>query len=501
MKKMKGIIPLIVTGLVFSLGACNNNKDEGSSKKPNASSVSSLPKINVKDANNKTNASVVIGNTIQLTADQTNVTWSSLDTNVATVDANGLVTAVSVGETSIKVKKDGFKDGSFGIVVTRPKETALISFDDADHYSADGWWENNGRGPGAQPNYQKTNASDGTCIGYFGEGDKETLTFTSSAAVKAELVITMGHNSSQDALDNIMGAEFNGKAIDLTKTPFVSDSDGSGNYSFIPVSFGEVDLKNNGDNVLVLTMKGNAPYLDDLYIYAKSDATIAVKKPAAKQTIVIKNDENSLSVVEGSTLQLTSDTTGLTFKSESTNIATVDENTGLVTGVSKGSAKISVTKAGMISTRVTVTVTERVVAGEFKVEAETGTHNGEAITKESEGISIRDASSGETTTNAWTTGEVLVIDFQAETAGTYTMYLNGRHSSFSGGTNINLGTDMEFKLNNKVISGITAEISGYTFANYLLGDVTVNKGANKLEVKLIGETRPQIDYFKFVPKA
>ena len=47
MKKMKGIIPLIVTGLVFSLGACNNNKDEGSSKKPNASSVSSLPKIKI----------------------------------------------------------------------------------------------------------------------------------------------------------------------------------------------------------------------------------------------------------------------------------------------------------------------------------------------------------------------------------------------------------------------------------------------------------------------
>ena len=500
MKKMKGIIPLIVTGLVFSLGACNNNKDEGSSKKPNASSVSSLPKINVKDANNKTNASVVIGNTIQLTADQTDVTWSSLDTNVATVDANGLVTAVSVGETSIKVKKDGFKDGSFGIVVTRPKETALISFDDADHYSADGWWENNGRGPGAQPIYDKSSANGGKCVAYFGEGDKETLTFTSSAAVKAELVITMGHNDSHESLSEIMDAEFNGKAIDLSKTAFTTD-DSSGNYSFLPVSFGEVDIKNNADNVLVLTMKGNAPYLDDLYIYAKSDATIAVKKPAEKQTIVIKNDENSLSVVEGSTLQLTSDTTGLKFKSESTNVATVDENTGLVTGVSKGSAKISVTKAGMISTRVTVTVTERVVTGEFKVEAETGTHNGQPLTKESEGINSRDASTGETTTNAWTTGEVLVIDFQAETAGTYTMYLNGRHSSYSGGTNINLGTDMEFKLNNNVISGITAEISGYTFTNYLLGDVTLNKGANKLEVKLIGETRPQIDYFKFTPKA
>lgn len=66
---------------------------------------------------NKTSASLFVGGTEQLVAtiapaDATDkaVTWSSADKNVVTVDANGLVAAVGVGETAVTVTTN---DGAF----------------------------------------------------------------------------------------------------------------------------------------------------------------------------------------------------------------------------------------------------------------------------------------------------------------------------------------------------------------------------------------------------
>lgn len=497
-RKTKGLLGLTLAGFAMLMSACGGTPADSNAVNPGKSTGTTVksvaPKISVTDASGKTSASVVIGNNITLTSSETDVTWTTTDAKVATVNG-GVVTAVSVGQAVIKASKEGFKDGTFTITVTRPAATATLHFEDADHFSADGWWENSSRGPGAQPVYSKSSASDGTCIGYFGEGDKETLSFTSNAAVKAELVVTMGHNSSFESLATIMTAKFNNKDISLTNVAYTSDSDGQGGYSFAEVSFGEVDLV-NGDNALEIGLLGNAPYLDDLLIYAASAATIQVKQAPAKTTLAVTNTAEELTIVEGNTVTLKPNATGITFTSSAESVATVDQN-GVVTAVAKGTANISMVKAGYISARVAITVNEKIVDGTFIVEAESGTCGGAAITEESEKVQTKTSSGGQTYLTNWSEGETVVWEFTSAKAGAFKMSMDARHTSYNGAA-IDLSTAIEVKLNGTVIA-VEGSVSGYSFKTYQLANVTLAAN-NRLEVKNISGA-PAIDFFKFVPQA
>lgn len=502
MKKMKVLLPFAVVGLMLSLGACgsNNGGESGQSTTP---SVAPQPKVTVKTADDKTSLTLVVGENGQLKASEEGVTWASNNEKVATVDQTGKVTAVSAGTAKISAAKEGFKTGELTVTVNRKPPIATLHMEDADHNAADGFWYNSNRGPELTPVYEKSSASDGTCIGYFGEGDVEVLKFTSSAAIKAELVLTMGHNSSFESLATIMDAKLNNAAIALENVAYTSDSDGQGGYTFQGVSLGEFDLV-AGENALEFDLKGNAPYLDDLMIYSETAATIAKVDAPAKETIVMTNSEESLALTAEDTLQLTSATTGLSYHSRSESVATVDEN-GLVTAVAKGSAVIEVYKAGMISTKVTVTVAEKVVAGEIRAQAEDGTCEGAAIGEADTKIIKRSTSTGETCTAQWEAEAVLTIKFNADKAGAYSVYLNGRAGGQYGTVNIDdLKAVIEVKVNNVAIAIPDAlAVSGRTFTDYLLGNANLTVGENTIEVKAIGEsnTAPNIDFFKLVPNA
>ena len=450
MKKMKVLLPFAVVGLMLSLGACGG-PGGGESGQSTTPSVAPQPKVTVKTADDKSSLTLVVGENGQLKASEEGVTWASNNEKVATVDQTGKVTAVAAGTAKISAAKEGFKTGELTVTVNRKPPIATLHMEDADHNAADGFWYNSNRGPELTPVYEKSSASDGTCIGYFGEGDVEVLKFTSSAAIKAELVIMMA-----------------------------------------------------GENALEFDLKGNAPYLDDLMIYSETAATIAKVDAPAKETIVMTNSEESLALTAEDTLQLTSATTGLSYHSRSETVATVDEN-GLVTAVAKGSAVIEVYKAGMISAKVTVTVAEKVVAGEIRAQAEDGTCEGAAIGEADTKIIKRTTSGGETCTAQWEAEAVLTIKFNAEKAGAYSVYLNGRAGGQYGTANIDdLKAVIEVKVNNVAIAIPDAfAISGRTFTDYLLGNANLTVGENTIEVKAIGEsnTAPNIDFFKLVPNA
>ena len=148
------------------------------------------------------------------------------------------------------------------------------------------------------------------------------------------------------------------------------ESEGTSDYTYKALSFGEVDII-AGNNVLEITMKEGAqyhPYIDDLLVYAASQATIQVVQAAEKPSVTVKQEK--IVVAEGKTAQIESDLEGLSYKSNSTSVATVSE-TGLVTGVAVGTTTISISKDNYKTIRLDVEVTE--AEGVIKVGIQDGT--------------------------------------------------------------------------------------------------------------------------------
>ena len=441
---------------------------------------------------NADKTSLLIGETANLTASEQGVTWSSSDSTVVSVD-NGVATALKIGSATIKASKDKYNDGSVTINVVRPAPTATLHMEDADHYTADGVWGTsyNGTmyGPGEEsPVYTRSsgNASDGTCIAYMDNGDKEILTFTSSAAVKAELVMMMAARSAVSDMSTVMTVKFNGTAIDLAGKSFEGGGDTN---TFLEFSFGDVNLV-AGNNVMQFDFLGSSPYMDDLNIYAESATTIAVVQPAEKQDIVI--GQENIKIAVGKTAQITSAITGLSYRSANTAVATVDD-AGLVTGVAAGSTTINISKDGYKTLKLPVEVIE--AEGAFKVNIDNITGEGVA-TKESRNLTAPD----NVMIDSFAVDAVGTLEFNVETAGTYTMYMKARASGgYSATDPDNLATCMELKVNGTKLD-LTGEVAPGTFNTYLLGDVTLTAGKNVITIKCITSV-PGINLFNFIPKA
>ena len=275
---------------------------------------------------------------------------------------------------------------------------------------------------------------------------------------------------------------------DVTLTDVKYESEGT-SYTFHEVSIGNLDII-NGENTLEITFKAAAPYIDDLVLYSKQTATIQLIAAPAKQEITVSNAAEDFNIEETDTVQINTNTTGATFVSSSDSIATVTD-TGLVTGVAKGTANITIKKDGMYSARVTITVTEKPIAGEIKVEVETGTSPEDVVT-------FREASSGDTITNAFPQNAVLTIKFNSDKAGSYKLSMNARGSSSS--SDISIAESFEITFNGTKLT-LSGNVKGRTLALYELGDVTLKAEENTITVKTLTESVPALDYFKLVPNA
>ena len=465
-----------------------------------------LPKVAITPATGE----VKMGETITLAADQEGVTWASSDDSIATV-ANGVVTGVYVGTVEISASKDGYTDGKASITVTRPDATATLHWEDADHYSADGEWASSDN-PYDSPEYARSsgNASDGKCIAHFGEGDKETLAFSSTAAVKAELVMTIASRSAISDLSAVMTAKFND--ADLT---IAGEFTGGSSSDFAELSLGEQNLKAGNNSLELSFLSSSAPYIDDLAIYAKEATTIALIPAPQREKIEVQDAQ--LTVEAGKTVQVvvTKPTSleGVTFTSSDESAATVDAN-GLVTGVSLGSANIIVRKEGMNSASVKVSVTEHQEAGEIRLEAELAE---EVVAGTSSFMNLTDGTSGITRPHSgggYISGynvngeETLTFNFDADAseAGKYELSVNGSPAygvtvdfMFAESSTISLN-DNEVTINAdaKIQAGDGSMSAPRVDA--ILGEVTVVAGPNVLVVVFHGSA-PSLDFFRLVPKA
>ena len=428
---------------------------------------------------------LLIGETVQLSADKQGVTWASSDASVATVDNSGKVTAVKIGTATISASKENCNSGSATINVVRPEPNAVLSLDQADHYSPTGEWAGYNTNYDT-PVYAKEQASGGYCLAHFAEGCKETLTFSSSKAVNAEITLMILARSSYENLAACFSAKFNDAALDVFEGVAYA---GDENYPLMEVSLGNLAVK-SGNNVLEFTFLGGSPYLDDIKIYAAEAAEFAVVPAAEKDPVVV--DQEQLTIAEGATAQITSSMTGLSYKSNGTSIATVDEN-GLVTAVKVGSTTISISKDGYKAIKLPVEVTEK--AGVIKVEIESGT---------GEGITFRTSGGGGASgqiVDAWPEGaELTLVVNNTGAAGVFSIVMTGRASGgYSTTTTDDMSTCMELKINGTVIP-LTGTTAAGAWQDYVIGEASLNAGENTMTIKNITSV-PTIDYIRFIPKA
>ncbi|MBR3675272.1 MAG: Ig-like domain-containing protein, partial [Bacilli bacterium] len=297
--------------------------------------------------------------------------------------------------------------------------------------------------------------------------------------------------------------------IAMTNKALASTGD---NNTFKEFSLGEQNLI-AGDNVLELSFKATAPYIDDLVVYSKQQSTIAVKAAPTKEKIEVQLEEGAtgLTAYIGEDTQITltkpTDATGVSYASDKESVATVDE-TGKIHGVALGTANITIKKDGMYSARVEVTVDKKVIEGEIRVEAEDYT-NEEApagfskFTDRTTGI--QNGHSGGAYITGYNVSSAVTLNyaFTSPKAQQMTLIIAGA-SHYQMNEDFVFGTDCTIKLNDQVVTPAgeakieSNPVMGAPTVEVTIGNVNVLQGENTFVLEF-AERAPALDCFRFMP--
>ena len=506
MKKKTKLFSLLGLTLLFSVGliGCGSKKPE---EKPGGEGGDNPPavetQINVTAEGNKT--TLLIGETVQMSADVEGVKWSSTDAEVATVSSAGLVTAVKVGSTKIRAAKDGYKTGSVSITVERATNNyALVDGKTTRLELEDGTFTNNagswgypqyGIAPnhdgGETPIEDTDSASGGMSLGYIDASTKITMKFTSPAAGKVEMTLGAAYATPVDLGRNFT-LTINTDEIDL-EGAVVPGSESGSYYDWAEVDLGEANVI-EGENVLVFECIGSGANLDyvDMKFTAGGTAHVTPK-------IVVTPTEMNLTVEE--TAQINSEIEGLSYASSNAEVASVS-NTGLVTAVKAGSATITVTKEGYKKAEVSVKVKAKPVEGEIVLEAE------DAILPEETSIQMEagdENTSGGQSLGYFSAGQTFQLKYTSAEAKKVNLILVAASaalkSDWSGFDVMTLNDEvMSLKLNGTAISlGETTLPEGPNWVKSWmeidLGEIDLIAGDNVFEFEALVQG-PNIDCLK-----
>ena len=524
MKTKKALLPLLAGALLLSLGlsACGNKPAEGSKGGESQPDVSQPEEVKINVTAEGDKKELQVGETVQLHADQEGVEWSTRSTDIVSVDANGLVTALAPGSARVSAKKEGFATGNITITVAKAPERApkfTLAMEDADHYSpTDEWGSAYRQDDSSSPIHSSSgHTEDGTCLGYFSNGCKETLTFTSNKEFTAEIGVTMAYASAMN-LEGLITVKFNdvdisvaGKTVEAPE-----DGDASNYYDFHTVSFGQQKIL-NGNNVLVIEVVGSqCPNLDEFKIFTEEEATITVVKPVVLEKIVVTPTSAVLEI--GGTQQITTVTEGVSYTSSNTAVATVDAS-GLVTGVVAGNAEIVVHKDGMRDAKVSIkvkaaaqaaTVYDLVAGTPVKMEFENGEFycdsgtwaiemSGSTMGPNHDGgdtpIEDQETASGGMSLGYFNQSSKVTMKFNSPKDGTASFKLCAASAA-----EFALEGQVEIKVNGTAVSLTGKTIEGGGDNNYYdwklidLGSMPVVNGANTFTLEVLASQGCNLDY-------
>ena len=332
-----------------------------------------------------------IGETVQLTATVRDgneqpvagaaVTWQSSDESVATVGAQGLVTAVANG-TAVITARSGNASAAANVTVAQtassvaiePDMVSLMSIGETVQLTATVRDGNGQPVAGAAVTWQSSDESVAT-VGAQGlvtavANGSAVITARSgnaSAAANVTVAQTAGSVAIEPAMVSLMSI---GETVQLTAT--VRDGNGQ------PVADAAVTWQSSDDSVATVGAQGlvTAVANGSAVITARSGNASAAANVTVAQTagsVAIEPDMVSLMSI-GETVQLTAtvrDGNGqpvadaaVTWQSSDESVATVDAQ-GLVTAVANGSAIITA-RSGNASGAANVTVAQ--TAGSIAIE-------------------------------------------------------------------------------------------------------------------------------------
>ncbi|UXX79187.1 Ig-like domain-containing protein [Reichenbachiella carrageenanivorans] len=300
--------------------------------------------------------SLEVGDNHQLTAviapanaSNKSVTWSSSNSAVASVGANGLVSALGTGSATVTAttSEGGFAASAVVTVTAPPANTNKLNNPGFESGNAS-WTLNN------QSSVASSNQRSGSKAGYInGNGGIEqivTLAANTTYVLSAYGKVGGANQSFYMGLDNVANGFLENRSFNTTSyvQKSISFTTGSTNLQY------KIWFWNNG---------GGQYYIDDVKLVAEgTSSTISVSG------ISIINCVSSLTVGDIEVLQAAispanASNQGKTWSSSAPQVATVTAN-GQVTAVSAGMATLTVTTAdGGFQSSCTVTVTEASSSG------------------------------------------------------------------------------------------------------------------------------------------
>ena len=332
--------------------------------------VNAIPVTNI--AMSQASASLYVGGTLQLDATVTpsNATnadyvWASLDESVATVDENGLVTAVAVGGTTITATaSDG--SGVYGsCTITVSAAPAVTEISDTITRETTGV----ANGSTTYTSWSGKEGTSGAVYAGQSAGGNDSIQLRSNNSNSGIITTSSGGTISKVVVEWSSSLTTSRTLNVYAKTSAYSDptdlyGSSSGTLVGTIVSDSSTELTISGDYTFVgVRSNSGAIYMDSItFVWNSASATPIT--PVYPTAISLTAESSSISI--GATTQLTvgytpSDTNvkNVTYSSSSESIATVS-NTGLVTGIAQGSATITATaqtESGTTTATTTITVT------------------------------------------------------------------------------------------------------------------------------------------------
>lgn len=268
---------------------------------------------------NEANLEVREGKTAQITSSMEGLTYASANNQIATVDANGLVTGVKAGQTTITVSKEGnYKDAKVAVKVLEKEGIVALNLFDGVLAPEDG-----------AAKYNSSYSGD-----WYRNFKKDaTLTYTFQAEVGGLFDIQLGLRGAIADLSTVMAIKVNDADVAVAGAV-------NSNSSAVDTIVGQTNLK-VGENTMVITILA-----DDSGLYLKSLKFMPHEFKAIKtwssedikdgltegNTLTEKDFGNSLPGVKGYKFNAADTTCTLTYTAE----AAMEVELQLLLGVKDG---------------------------------------------------------------------------------------------------------------------------------------------------------------------